>query len=361
LRIVLFSVYFGEYTIQLANALSDIAEVTLMLPEKTGKNYSSFIRRGIKTHFFHSPRLRYPSNLWVSFKVIREINKISPDVVHIQEAHPWFNTMLPFLRQEIALVTTIHDVNIHLGDRDSHLLPLTRIILLKKSSRIIVHGEYIKKSLSERYGIKQEKIEVIPHGALSLYKEFITKKTPEEKYTVLFFGRIWEYKGLRYLIEAEPLIAQSIPELKIIVAGRGDNLKKYEDIMVHKEKFIIYNHYISDEKVAELFQQAAVVVLPYVEASQSGVIPIAYSFGKPVVATKVGSIPEVVEDGITGLLVPPSDHEKLAQAIIKILGDENLRKGMGENAFKMAQGKLAWSTIANQTLRAYQKAIAYKT
>ncbi len=232
-----------------------------------------------------------------------------------------------------------------------------RNILLKKTSLFIVHGEYIKKSLIEKYSIEQDKVEVIPHGALSFYTKFITKPIPEEKYTVLFFGRIWEYKGLRYLIEAEPLITQVIPELKIIIAGKGEDLKKYEGMMVHKDKFVIYNEYISNEKIAELFQQATVIVLPYIEASQSGVISMAYSFGKPVVATTVGSILEVVYEGITGFLVPPRDYKKLAKAIIQILQDENLRKEMGKNSFKMTQGKLAWRTIANQTLRAYQKAI----
>ena len=63
-------------------------------------------------------------------------------------------------------------------------------------------------------------------------------------------------------------------------------------MMVHPERFIVHNEYVSDEKRAELFRRASVVVLPYIEASQSGIIPIAYRFGKPVVATTVGGLPE---------------------------------------------------------------------
>ena len=81
--------------------------------------------------------------------------------------------------------------------------------------------------------------------------------------------------------------------------------------------------------MGELFQRASIVVLPYIEGSQTGIIPIAYSFKKPVIATNVGSISEVVEDGVTGFIVPPRDSHALADAIIKILKDDDLRKRDG--------------------------------
>ena len=90
---------------------------------------------------------------------------------------------------------------------------------------------------------------------------------------ILFFGRIWEYKGLEYLIKAEPLITKEVLDAKIIIAGTGENFKKYEEMMVHRDKFIVYNYRTPYKEGEELFQRCSVVVLPYIEAPQSGVVP----------------------------------------------------------------------------------------
>ena len=102
----------------------------------------------------------------------------------------------------------------------------------------------------------------------------------------------------------------------------------------------IINEYIEDDMVAELFQRASVVVLPYVEGSQSGIIPIAYSFHKPVVVTDVGSISEVVDNGITGFIIPPKDSESIAKAVSTILNNNELRKQMGENSYKKMERRI---------------------
>jgi glycosyltransferase involved in cell wall biosynthesis len=96
--------------------------------------------------------------------------------------------------------------------------------------------------------------------------------------------------------------------------------------------------------------------LPYISASTSGILMTAYVFGKPVVATRVGSLPEYVEDGVTGLLVPPADVEQLADTIIWLLSDEALCHRMGENAARWADEEQ--KKIAMQSLSAYEKAIS---
>ena len=112
--------------------------------------------------------------------------------------------------------------------------------------------------------------------------------------------------------------------------------------------------------MCELFQKASVVVLPYLEATQSGVIPIAYNFGKPVIVTDVGSIREVVENGKEGFVIPPRDMKALAVAIVKILSDDGLRDHMGQNAYQKINTELSWGTIAKQTLEAYKLAVGHE-
>jgi len=206
-----------------------------------------------------------------------------------------------------------------------------------------------------------EKVHVLPRGVNSIYLRFIENGIKEEDGLILFFGRIYEYKGLRYLIEAEPLITEKVPQAKIIIAGTGENFGKYLKMMVHREKFIIHNQAIPSKMVAELFQRASVVVLPYIEASQSGIVPLAYAFKKPVVVTDVGSIPEVVENGKTGYVGPPRDPEKLAQAIIDLLMDREKRRKMGDNGYRKTEEELSWDNIAVKTVEVYKKALSKNT
>jgi len=145
--------------------------------------------------------------------------------------------------------------------------------------------------------------------------------------------------------------------VKIVIAGLGDDMDHYRQMMVHPEKFIIYNEYIPNERVPEMFRRASIVVLPYIEATQSGVIPMAYTFARPVVATTVGSLPEIVDDGHTGLLVPPRDAQALADAIIRLLQDKPLRQQMGVNGHHKINTECAPDTVARQTLEVYQRAI----
>ena len=99
------------------------------------------------------------------------------------------------------------------------------------------------------------------------------------------------------------------------------------------------------------------MVLPYVEASQSGVVLTAYGFKKPIVVTNVGSIPEIVDNNVTGLIVPPKNAEYLAEAIIKLLLDVNLRKRMGENGFTKLRTELSFDEIVKKTISVYEKAV----
>lgn len=364
MKIILLSYGFVEYTIPLANALSDIQglDVVLIEPRKRIEPHIEMVREGVTVEAFYPPRLRNPTNLITVHKLIKRINHYRPDVIHIQRGHFWFNFALPILKT-YPLVVTIHDIVKHRGDRQSRLTALTNKFNIRYADKIIVHGQKLKEQMINEFKRSPESIEVIMRGD---YYSFYNLGGPQRKYLqeeghlILFFGRIWEYKGLEYLIRAEPLISKEVPDARIVIAGEGENFNKYYKMIVNKERYIILNHHIPDEMVGELFEKCCVVVLPYVEASQSGVIPLAYAFKKPVVVTNVGSLPEVVDDGETGYIVPPRDPEKLAKAIIDLLTNNEKRKRMGENAFKKTQEELSWKNVALRTVEVYKKALALK-
>ncbi len=300
---------------------------------------------------------RYLSLATLKFSILlRTIDSINPDVVHITTKHPWLIFALPFLKK-YPIVATIHDVRLHHGAWHP-IQALSLWMLIKYADRIFVHGAWAMNMLVDR-GVSNNKITVIPHGDYSFFTKYCRNHITETN-SVLFFGRIEEYKGLEYLIKAEPLIKEDIPDVKIIIAGSG-NFERYRNLIHDLNTFEIYNTYIPDEEVPNLFQRAKVIVLPYVEGTQTGIIPIAYAFKKPVVVTDVGSIPEVVDAGTTGFIVPPKDERLLADAIVKLLSDDKLRVQMGENAYKMMELKLSWDKIAEKTIEIYKEAIRNKS
>lgn len=375
MRVILLTSWFFEYTLELANALSKIDDVNviLIMPKDTvrgylGDTWSELLNPNINIKLFSYGSVRSVKNILIApftiYSLIRYINKMKPDVIHIQESgNIFFTFALPFLKK-YPIVSTNHDVKPHIGFGKG-FKGCYREILRKRvtrySNNIIVHGEHLKNVAITYLQIKAEDVYVIPHGEFSIFKKWNEGlNASEEQNAILFFGRIGKYKGLDYLIKAEPIISRIIPELKIIIAGRGDYFQECEKIMVNKERFECHIRFIPNEEVPELFQRASVVVLPYIDASQSGVVPIAYAFKKPVVVTDVGSIPEVVDDGKTGFIVPPRDEKALAEAIVKILKDDKLRKQLGENAYKKSKTDLLWDKIAEKTIEVYKEAIQFK-
>ena len=361
MKILCCALWHYDYTTQLANALSKKEMVMLILPNKVSKEVLDNIDENVKLHLLKSPKhMYYPTILFTIFEIIKQIKTFDPNVIHFQVSGPVLCLVFPFLK-EYPLVGTFHDVKLHLGEER-----LSNRILYnhgrKYMDQIIVHGEKLKEQMIKEYKIPEKKVHVIPIGEheVAPFKKYERKDLKEDGNLIMFFGRIREYKGLEYLIKAEPLITKKMPDTKIVIAGTGENFKKYEKIMINRDNFIVHNYRIPYEEGAELFQRCSVVVLPYIDASQSGVISTAYGFKKPVVVTDVGSVPEIVDDGITGFIVPPRNPEALAEAIVKLLKDEDLRKQMGENAYKKMKEELSWDKIAEKTIRVYKKAIVAK-
>ena len=141
----------------------------------------------------------------------------------------------------------------------------------------------------------------------------------EDARVLLFFGIIRRYKGLEYLLEAMPEINRLTGGVKLLVVGefwegRNECASRIERLGI-ADAVTLVDRYVPNEEVRIYFRAADLVVLPYVQASASAILQIAYGFGLPVVATLVGALSEVVEDGKTGYLVPPKDPEAIARAV----------------------------------------------
>lgn len=289
------------------------------------------------------------------YNLLSIIDHEHPDVVHLVVEDLISGVLFYLLKSRgQKLILTEHDPIPHSGEKMIVKINLlaSKFLLRRIASMIIVHGNALKDILIKK-GVPENKIQVIALGDFSYYTKW-SKVTRESRNTLLFFGRIEEYKGLEYLISAVPFIVPIIPDIKIIIAGQG-NLDKYHKMINDMKYFEIYNRYILDEEVANFFQSSNVVVLPYNDGTQSGIVPIAYAFKRPVIVTNVGSIGEVVDDGITGFLIPPKNPEALANAVIKILQEDMLWEKMGKNGYAKITKELSSDQVASNLINLYQQ------
>jgi starch synthase len=166
------------------------------------------------------------------------------------------------------------------------------------------------------------------------------------------------------LAEAVELVSRELPDVKLVVAGDGRLSKKTEQLIdaAEADRFEVHNYFLPNEVVGEFFSRATLVVLPYREEEgdgtkgHSGALSTAHSFGKPVVTTRIGDFPAQVEETDSGLVVPPEDPAALAEAIIKLLTDNNRRIEMATNSRKQAE-RLSWENIAKRHIEVYEAAI----
>jgi len=349
IRVVLYPSAFIDYSIQLANGLSKNADVLLILPKKkVSKENLKKINKKVKSVIINKPRSRYLTSVVWSIKILKLIRDFNPNIIHLQHGTLWFLPILPFMKK-YQIVATLHDIKPHPGE-ETLLTRFNMWMIRKFSDKAIVHSNTLKQLLRKTYNYYRP-IYVIKHGNFNILRGYT--KIKEEKNWILFFGRIWEYKGLRYLIKAEPLIRKKIRDFKIVIAGRGENFDKYLRLIKNRDNFLIFNEFITEKRLTELFQKSSIVVLPYIEASQSGIIPVAYQFKKPVISTDVGALSDVIAHNKTGLLIKPKNVKQLADAIIYLLQRPMLRKKMGLEGYRFAQKELSWEKIAKKTIEAY--------
>jgi alpha-maltose-1-phosphate synthase len=287
--------------------------------------------------------------LLLFFILFIAFTKSGYDIVHIQGYVPMFFFFIPMLKlRRKKIFWTIHDVNFratNAGIRGKldfiYTVTVSEPSFLEKyADMIIVHGCLLKNQLIAK-GTNDKKIEVIPHFdyryLLNNNKEQENTKSSESnlpKDYALFFGRIAPYKGLELLVNASRIVKKKKGhEFILLIAGEGD-ISLLKNHMSDDDYAYIYilNKRVAYQEIPHLFNAAKFLILPYVDASQSGVIPLAYTFSKPVIVSNVGSLSEYVEHGKTGLIFEPSNAEQLSNYIVDLFKNRELCREMGVNA-----------------------------
>ncbi|OLO99699.1 glycosyl transferase family 1 [Mycolicibacterium porcinum] len=174
---------------------------------------------------------------------------------------------------------------------------------------------------------------VIPHGASGvMHRGRPPAPVAQTEPIALFFGTWTTYKGIDVLIDAFGLVRAEMPTAHLIIAGAISADVDGPELLARAAASGVDARpgYCAMDEVPELIESARVVVTPYIRASASGVAHLAYTFGRPVIGTTVGDLPASIEDGVTGLLVPPNDASALATAMLRLLQDPQLAAKLGE-------------------------------
>jgi len=374
-----------QYTANLCSSLAQLdADVTLITsPSQFGGMLSPCGYR-VETYFFraiaapgvlrsataHSPLSRmalkacaYPFGLARTKRLLSSLK--APGILHYQWAH------LPMLDAGLVsglraagwhTVATAHEFTAPAPFLRPHTLQFYKSI-----DAVVVHTERLAERASAELHIEASRINVIARGDLgALRGPELTRQEARARLGIgsggpvlLFFGLIKPNKGLIYLLRAMPEILRAIPDARLVIAGEPvedfDHYAAAIRTLGIEHAVITRLGYVPDEDAGAYFQSADVVVLPHTEVSLSGVAWVALGFGRPIVGTNIGGLPDLVEEGMNGTLVAPGSSAALSQAIIRMLGDREELERMGERARAAFEARYSWARTANQTLQLYRR------
>ncbi|MBN1591844.1 MAG: glycosyltransferase [Candidatus Coatesbacteria bacterium] len=357
----------AHYTTLLANELASRAEVNVI---SFSRLYPEMLFPG-KSQVENDCSLKPPEkvdyrldtmNPFTWRRTAKRIIDLRPDTLIVPF---WVTFLVPpilsvvsMVRRRIAVRTLFicHNVIPHDASR-MHLLLVKA--LLKRGEFAIVHSEQEMELIKEA----APHIEVIKH-VHPIY-DFFACQSPsgeeenprqprkalgieDDKLVLLFFGFVRPYKGLDLLIKAMPRIREKLNAHLLIVGefweGREQFDKMVSELMI-QDGVTIIDKYVPDSEVSRYFNAADIVILPYREATQSGIIQIAYGFKKPVITTDVGGLPEVVDEGKTGYVVPKESPEAIAETVFQFSQDRG-SIDFAANIEAVLDG-FSWSRLAN--------------
>lgn len=351
----------AHYSSLLYKALSKSYEMSMI---SFKRQYPKFLYPGKEQKDFENDHFKIPDTKYLIdavnpfnwFHAFLKIKKSKPDVVIFQWWNPFFSFSFSFISYLLKWFTAAKIIFLCHNVLPHEKLPLgellTRITLYSGDYFIVQSMEDEKKLLDIRPGCRYKRTY---HPTYNVFKyDDITREeackklniNPEEK-ILLFFGFVREYKGLMYLINALPEIKKAIPNIKLLIVGdfydgSEKYLKRINELGIDGN-IHIYDGYIPDKEVGKFFSACDLVVLPYISATQSGIVQIAYGFNKSVVVTDVGGLPEVVDDKETGYVVKSGDTQGIVNAVLDFYN--NKRQAFFTNNIIKSQDKYSWDRM----------------
>lgn len=291
------------------------------------------------------------SNLLLNIKLFFFVLSIKPDVIHSTVFYDIQELLLYFFRKKT--IVTVHDPFPHSGERNfrkyffkkAGFSLLNNFIILNKKQKT----QFISNYKLEHKNVYESNLSV--YNVYNLYSSQCEGNKPMKN--ILFFGRISPYKGISILLEAMKNVHRVHPDVKLIIAGNGKfYFDKTEFEQLEYIEFL--NRYIPNIELVKLINDSMFVVCPYTDATQSGVVMTSYAFCKPVIASNVGGMAEMVIEEETGLIIEPNNIIELQNSIVRLISDQVLLAGMEKIIFKhFHQGERGWAGISEALFHIY--------
>lgn len=302
--------------------------------------------------------LRLGGHVWSMRRFARESRRA--DLVHVQFlAVPRLDIRwLRRIAQDVPMVYTVHNAYPHDVGRSDAVRRLYGEIY-RLADVLIVHTEHTRRVLEEEFGIAGTAIVRVPFGAYPVVAPAaLVRHTGPLR--VLFFGEIRRNKGLGELLEAVAQLEARGIACQLTVAGACTDFRPYRaqiERLSLTDRVETRIEYIPEPEVRDYFAAADVIALPYTTIDQSAVAHLALSFGRPLVASSIGGLADLLRASEGGLPVPPADTTALADALERLAREPALRTRLGANGARYAEGMLSWKASARDTIGAYRMAL----
>lgn len=307
-----------------------------------------------KTHVIS---LTEPRNLIGNIKsaraIIKYVKDVAPDYIFFFN-NPGINYLPLVYATEIPFSMAVHDPIMHSSQKSASVISIIRKLVFKKCNAFFLFSESLIGLFSETYKIPLEQIFKTALGPYNQLQLLVhpTLNTKSGKIKVLFFGRIQGYKGVKYLLEAfKRYQAAGGDKIELTILGKGFIEPDIIDLN-NTPSLFIQNRFIPDDKLAQAISECDITICPYVDATQSGVIMSAYAFSKPVIATDVGGLAEMVEHEKYGLIIQPADADAIVSSFNRITENPDIVKVWSENITKdYYHGEKSWKSIADKLVQ----------
>jgi glycosyltransferase involved in cell wall biosynthesis len=337
--------HMAEHLAQRGHEVHVITSLDEGLPEVS-------CERGFHIHRLPRIEIRFIGGLVFWADIIRELRKIKPDIVHAQSLIIGMPALFSNKLLKIPYVIYGRGSDVYLP---GWLTKLTAKTILKNASAVIALTEHMKGAMQALYS---RDVVVVPNG-INLGKDTGRQSeggNPGKR--VLFVGRLHPVKGIRYLLGAMSIVHRDMPGAKLILVGDGEERELLESLTdsLGLRECVEFAGRVPHERVQDYMNQAEVFVLPSLSEGFPVTILEAMACGLPVVATRVGGIPDILEDGTNGYLVDAMNQEQIAEALLKFLRDEELWKGVSDKNREAAE-KYRWDTVAAILEGVYQDSL----
>jgi glycosyltransferase involved in cell wall biosynthesis len=316
-------------------------------------------------HRVESARLIDSINPFSWIRAGFRIARMKPDITVVQWWHPYFAPALVTICALLRLLSRTKIIFICHNVVPHETSPVDRAL---SSIAFLAPHAFVVQSDEDRTNLLRirKKANVASHP-LPIFDFFRSVEMTGEQARsrigegagplLLFFGLIRPYKGLAYLIEAMPEIVKRTGARLLVVGEFYEDSTPYFDLARElgvSDMIVFIDRYVANEEVADYFNAADLVMLPYISATQSAIAQVAVAFDRPMIATRVGGLPEVVSEGRTGFLVPPADPAAMAGAVAKFF-----EEGWGERMapmFEEEKKRFSWSSLADTVVDLYTAA-----